>query len=393
MPVKKIVFYIMCAILAITIIISGITIGKASALIQGILNPQSPSEVPTSSATGTTEDAENSTPPTDTSAPSETTEGSKEPQHQHTYTTYQVSPATCTEEGYTLYKCDCGDIETRDVVDALGHSYGAGQVFSFCVDKQGYTQYICSRCNHIDKRDFTDPTGHKFDIIVEEFPATCEKDAYTVRKCSNPNCNESETEILTGTSFGGHDFSVLKEEVKATCTENGYKLFTCANPGCTAEPHKEIINATGHKFIQWEESGNGMKTVCEKDGCDVSIHSSELEITDDWSRDSDDGSYRYYVIELGTKNIRRLYTYDIEDKRSESERTQNPVDYSEIDLKEGLIVKYASALGDQRIPLGFTNDKLIIEAAPSAPVPTEGASEAPDPGEPGDPGDPGEPNE
>lgn len=382
MPVKKIVFYIMCAILAIMIIISGITIGKASALVQGILNPEVPTEAPTSSATGATEETEGtegSTPPTDPPVSSKPTDGPEETLHQHTYTVHQTSPATCTEEGYTLYKCDCGDIETRDMVDALGHSYGAGQVISSCTE-ESYTKYTCSRCGHIEKRNITPAAGHKFDI-VEEFPATCENDAYTIRKCSNPNCSESETEFLSGTSLGGHDFSVLKEEVEATCTENGYKLFTCANPGCTAEPHKETVNATGHKFIKWEESGDGMKTVCEKDGCDAAIHSSELEITDDWS--SEDGSY--YVIEVGTKDIRRLYTYDIEDKRSDSERTQNPVDYSEIDPKEGLIVKYTSALGDQRIPLGFTNDKLIIEAAPSTPAPTEGSSEAPDSGGPGEP--------
>lgn len=44
--------------------------------------------------------------------------------HTHEYTTTTVVP-TCTEQGYTIHKCACGD-EYRDAsVDALGHNYGS----------------------------------------------------------------------------------------------------------------------------------------------------------------------------------------------------------------------------------------------------------------------------
>ena len=45
-----------------------------------------------------------------------------EPPHEHTYTTQVVSP-TCTEQGYTIYTCECGDEYTDNEVNALGHNY------------------------------------------------------------------------------------------------------------------------------------------------------------------------------------------------------------------------------------------------------------------------------
>ncbi len=40
--------------------------------------------------------------------------------HVHNYSTTVTDP-TCTEQGYTTYKCACGEEEVKDYVDALGH--------------------------------------------------------------------------------------------------------------------------------------------------------------------------------------------------------------------------------------------------------------------------------
>lgn len=344
MSIKKIVFYVMCALLAIMIIVSGITIGKAGILVNSILNPAPPA---TDSTTEGTEDPADVTDPPETNAP---TAGTVDSSHQHSYVKHQTSPATCTEGGYTLYKCSCGDIETRDVVAALGHSYGVGKVITSCTE-ESYTKYECSRCAHVDKRDITPAAGHKFDI-EEEIPANCTDDAKIIRKCSNPNCTETVTEFITGTSLGGHKYDIVEKTVAATCTENGYTLYSCSNSGCTAEPiAKDIIEATGHDFIKWFESGSGMKTVCEKSSCSISVHSSELEFIEQWR--NDDGSQYVIEVGVGAKNIRRLYTYNITDNRSAADRAQNPLNFSEIDLMQGFVVTYTTAGGVQRIPFGF----------------------------------------
>lgn len=51
--------------------------------------------------------------------------------HEHQFTAGAVTAPSCTAEGYTLYSCECGQSEQRDVTAALGHSY-AGQVCSLC---------------------------------------------------------------------------------------------------------------------------------------------------------------------------------------------------------------------------------------------------------------------
>ena len=37
-----------------------------------------------------------------------------EPPHEHSYTTQVVSP-TCTEQGYTIYTCECGETYTEEL--------------------------------------------------------------------------------------------------------------------------------------------------------------------------------------------------------------------------------------------------------------------------------------
>ena len=43
----------------------------------------------------------------------------------HTYSA-EITPPTCTEQGYTTYACECGESYVADYVDALGHIYENG---------------------------------------------------------------------------------------------------------------------------------------------------------------------------------------------------------------------------------------------------------------------------
>lgn len=58
----------------------------------------------------------------------------KPPVHTHNYTGNVVSP-TCTEKGYTLHICACGERYTDSYVEALGHNFKNGK---------------CARCGAID---------------------------------------------------------------------------------------------------------------------------------------------------------------------------------------------------------------------------------------------------
>lgn len=83
--------------------------------------------------------------------------GSTEPkptEHKHNYTKSVVSP-TCTEKGYTLYTCACGDSYSNSFTDALGHDYKVSIVLP-TTQERGYNLHTCKRCNDSYKDNFVD---------------------------------------------------------------------------------------------------------------------------------------------------------------------------------------------------------------------------------------------
>lgn len=68
--------------------------------------------------------------------------------HTHTYTSI-VTPPTCTEKGYTVYTCECGDTY-RDEIPATGHSYGPWRVVREATEKRtGLEERSCETCGDI----------------------------------------------------------------------------------------------------------------------------------------------------------------------------------------------------------------------------------------------------
>lgn len=68
----------------------------------------------------------------------------------------EVINATCTEDGYTVYTCDCGETYTDDVVLALGHSFTTYQSNNNATPYKNATETaICDRadCLEVDTRE------------------------------------------------------------------------------------------------------------------------------------------------------------------------------------------------------------------------------------------------
>lgn len=367
MNIKKILFIVMCAFLALTIIITGIVISRAVNMFQGFLAPATPT---TENNTTATEETEASKPTEEATLPTEAV-GSTDPVHEHVMETHETKHPSCTTYGYTILKCQCGKTEMENFKDPLGHSYGAGQVIAPTCTEKGYTRYECTRCDEVDERNETAALGHSFDII-EEFEATCENNAYVVRSCSNKDCTETVREETLGTSLGGHKFTIEKESKPATCTEDGYTLFGCANEGCTAEDRK-VLPATGHSFGPWEEVGGGKQSACTNDGCTVVIKEDDLKITERF----ENGDRTHFIIEIGTDTIHRLADYDIVDNRDETDRTSNPLTFSV--SSAGLTVEYKDSEGTPIVKtLGFSEEEatLTIEGTPDPGVSEPGPSES-----------------
>jgi len=174
----------------------------------------------------------------------------------HSYDEGVVTAPTCEEQGYTMYTCErCGEIEKREHVAALGHSWDNGVVTKdpTCTET-GVKTYTCGNCGDT-KTESIDAQGH----AEEEIPAveaTCESTGLTDGvKCSA--CGEILTaqEEIPATGHDHDDGVVTKEP---TCTEAGVKIFTCA----CGDTYTEEIAALGHT----EEIIEGKDATCEEPG-------------------------------------------------------------------------------------------------------------------------------
>lgn len=88
--------------------------------------------------------------PTQPTAPVET-----EPIHTHSYTDTIVN-ATCTQEGYTIHECVCGESYTDNIQAKLAHKYEA-EIIAPTTASGGYTLHTCGACGDAYTDCFTEP--------------------------------------------------------------------------------------------------------------------------------------------------------------------------------------------------------------------------------------------
>ena len=119
---------------------------------------------------------------------------------EHTFTSIIVAP-TCTEDGYTIHSCICGENYKDNKTDALGHSWlGAS-----CTKPK-----TCSVCNE----EIYSPIGHSYSEKV--IKATCTESGYTIYTCRT--CGDSF--ISNHTNPTGHT-EVIDPAIEPTTTSTG----------------------------------------------------------------------------------------------------------------------------------------------------------------------------
>ena len=193
----------------------------------------------------------------------------------------EIIDVTCTEDGYTLYKCSlCGDSYKSDVVSAKGHqSFVSSQGYAPTCEEAGMTdEYSCSLCNKVIKAsEKIFALGHEYGKWVEVtkpsketeglLTKTCETDKTHVLEKTLPKLNNQdygyEINNPTCTSTGletyvykvdGQEFTykVVLDKLphtynavvtKPTCLEKGYTTYTCE---CGDTYVDDYVNATGH---------------------------------------------------------------------------------------------------------------------------------------------------
>ena len=121
--------------------------------------------------------------PTDPPAPTN-------PVHTHNYKATVVAP-TCTNKGYTEYKCSCGASYKDNYKNALGHNYKVTGNGTATCTSGGYTEKKCTRCGDT-QRTQTAALGHDYQETGFT-SATCTAPFTVNYKCSRCGATTQET--------------------------------------------------------------------------------------------------------------------------------------------------------------------------------------------------------
>lgn len=160
----------------------------------------------------------------------------------HYYARYSIVTPTCTQKGYTIYKCmGCGDSYDGDYTEAKGHDYESKLVKPTCT-AQGYTRYTCKTCGNTYTDNFVEAEGHKYGEWITVKEPTCVdlgKDERTCSVCSY--VDERDTDAL------GHSYK--DTVIDPSCTERGNTVHECERCGYTYTD--SYTEPTGHDFGEW----------------------------------------------------------------------------------------------------------------------------------------------
>lgn len=125
---------------------------------------------------------------------------------EHHYETTVVAP-TCTEKGYTLHECSCGDSYETDETPALGHDYQQTTSNTAVV-------YVCTRCG-------ATRTDHTHNYTTTVVAPTCTTDGYTLHECT---CGYSYRDNTVAKL--GHNYVKVREDTQ-------YVYYRCSRCGAT----------------------------------------------------------------------------------------------------------------------------------------------------------------
>lgn len=335
MTARKVIFAVLCALLAVVIIMSGILLGRVGELAQTLFAPQSSTPettVPTTTApppaTAPTQPATVPTEPPETTVPVDTG-------HTHQYELTETVGATCENFGYSIYTCaGCGkqNIPYEEQADPLGHTFGDGETVAPTCTEYGCIRYTCTRCGMTEDKNKTGAAGHSFQL-TETVVGTCVTDGYSLYTCTVCGAEEKRDETV-GT---GHDYQNV-ESVAPGCNEEGYARYRCSICG---DEYVYTAPADGHFFGDWATRSAGpWERVCLFCGEMQSTENLMITKTQVSVSGVEGESLQVYVICVGSIYERELFRFTVYDLLD-----NDTLGFS-YDGTRGLVVGYVSASGE-----------------------------------------------
>lgn len=169
----------------------------------------------------------------------------EEGEHVHSYVMAEESPATCTEEGYRIYTCACGE-SYEEPLAALGHDYQISSRTEATCTEPGEIVYTCGRCG---------------DSYPEMIPAAGHN--YQDGVCANCGAQEplAGSENVFGETAGEIESGSRYALVTSSSTQNF--ALTCEKDGTVSWEETETAAGTG--------AADGMAWTVEKSGSGYTI--------------------------------------------------------------------------------------------------------------------------
>ena len=167
----------------------------------------------------------------------------------HNYVTVDSKDATCTEDGYTNYKCTlCGDTKSVTIT-ATDHTFSFVSDTATCT-KDGKVTYKCTNSGCIEtKTDNSSKTGHSYQETGYK-ASTCGENGYTEYKCTV--CKDTKKDKIPATGAHTKDGSV--------CTTCGYDATDDCSCKCHGNFFQKLIFMITNFFAKLF---NPAKRVCE----------------------------------------------------------------------------------------------------------------------------------
>lgn len=199
-----------------------------------------------------------------------TTTVQTQPVHVHTYGETVVVP-NCTEGGYTIFSCECGDSYYGEKKAALGHSIVVIEATVPTCTQNGMTEgSYCGVCDTIVvAQTEISATGHAWSDWVTVEETTEEAPGLRRRTCEN--CGAEEEESIDKLP-AGHSHNYAETVVEPTCTQVGYTKYTCE---CGDYYIGNELAALGHSEVR----DLGWDATCTEDGVSDGSHCEACGIT------------------------------------------------------------------------------------------------------------------
>ena len=168
----------------------------------------------------------------------------------HSFTVTGTTPASCTADGETAYRCSCGYTYT-EVIPMTGHDLIHHEAKAPTCTEAGWDAYdTCSRCDYTTYKEIA-ATGHTPGTAVrenEKAPTCTQKGSYDeVVRCTA--CGAELSRNTVEVDALGHDWGEWKETRAPTCTDKGVETRICARCG---EKENRDKDALGHDLTHHE---------------------------------------------------------------------------------------------------------------------------------------------